>query len=185
MSASIGVPLEKYSEQELKYAPPLAQAILENTTFRKWIFSGTAYEDQAPHPVGDLQGSLRSPTMKNPYWFNYWCGKDSRCACRIGTGIETDILLVFDCASSQRVGLHIEIKRPRERLANGQAESYPRRAACWASPATRPKTVLEHDNFITMIACGREAIQDERLRYFDKILYHDDIAKLLPIYPEL
>jgi hypothetical protein len=122
--------------------------------------------------------------MKNPYWFNYWCGKDTRCVCRIGTGIETDILLIFNCASGRRLGVHIEVKRPGERLENGQAESYPHRAACWANPATRPRTVLPHDEFLTMIACGRDAAGDERLGHFDKILFHDEVAKRISIYPE-
>jgi hypothetical protein len=119
-----------YSELELRYARPVANAILENAAFRQWLLGGTKHENSVleARPVGQMQGSLRSPTMKNPYWFNYWCGKDSKCACRIGTGIETDILLILDCVSGRRLGLHIEIKRPGEELGNGQAESYPRRS---------------------------------------------------------
>ena|SRR5882672_10706136 len=178
--------MAKYSESELRYARPVAQAILESSPFRQWLLAGTQYEKGArqARPVGEIQRGLRSPTMKNPYWFNYWCGKDSKCACRIGTGIETDILLILDCANDRRLGLHIEIKRPGEQLGRGQAESYPRRAACWANPNTRPKTVLPHQDFLTMLICGRELEADGRLQFFDKVIFHDDVAQKIRVYPE-
>lgn len=175
-----------YSELELRYARPVANAILESSDFRQWLLAGTKHESGASgaRPAGDLQRRLRSPGMKNPYWFNYWCGKDSRCACRIGSGIETDILIMLDYANGRRVGLHIEVKRPGEELGNGQAESYPRRAACWANPNTRPKTVPPHQDFLTMLICGRELSSDERLKHFDKVVFHDDVARRIQVYPE-
>ena len=177
----------KYSELELRYARPIANSVLESGAFRQWLFAGTKHENDAleARPIGAEQASLRSPGLKNPYWFNYWCGKDSKCACRIGTGIETDILLIFDCANSRRLGLHIEIKRPGDQLGNGQAESYPRRAACWASPNTRPRTVAPHQGFLTILICGRELALDGRLQFFDKVVFHDDVARKLPVYPEV
>jgi hypothetical protein len=42
--------------------------------------------------------------MKNPYWFNYWCPKDSKCVCKVGTSLETDILLILECANDRRLG---------------------------------------------------------------------------------
>jgi hypothetical protein len=178
--------MAKYSESELRYARPVAQAILDSGAFRQWLLAGTKHENSArqARPVGQIQGDLRSPRMKNPYWFNYWCGKDSKCACRIGTGIETDILLIFDCANDRRLGLHIEIKRPGEQLGDGQAESYPRRAACWANSNTRPKTVLLHQDFLTMLICGRELASDRRHQFFDKVVFHDDVAARIQPYPD-
>jgi hypothetical protein len=174
-----------YSELELRYARPVAHAILESSAFRQWLLAGTKHENGAlgARPVGEIQGSLRTLT-KNPYWFNYWCGKGSKCPCRIGVGIETDILLIFDCANDRRLGLHIEIKRPGEQLGNGQAESYPRRAACWANPNTRPKTVLPHQDFLTMLICGQELESDRRLQFFDKVVFHDEVAQRIQVYPE-
>jgi hypothetical protein len=179
--------MAKYSEPELRYARPVAHAILESSGFRQWLLAGTKHEDIAleARPIGEIQGRLRSPTMKNPYWFNYWCGKDSKCACRIGSGIETDILFILDCANDRRLGLHIEIKRPGELLGNGQAESYPRRAACWADPNTRPKTVLPHQDFLTMLICGQELASDRRLQFFDKVVFHDAVAQRIQVYPEV
>jgi hypothetical protein len=177
-----------YSEQELRYARPIAQAIEEDSGFRKWLFAGTRHGNALLHarPVEkNVQRSLRSPTLKNPYWFNYWCGKDSRCVCRIGTGIETDILFILDYADNQRLGLHIEIKPPGEHLGNGQAESYPRRAACWANPTTRPRTIPPHQEFLTVLICGRELAADKRIQNFDKVVFHDDVAQRITIYPEV
>lgn len=177
----------KYSDLELRYARPVAQAILESGAFRQWFLTGTKYEHSAleARPIGETQARLRSRTMKNPYWFNYWCGKDSRCACRIGTGIETDILIILDCANRRKLGLHVEIKRPGEKLGDGQAEAYPRRAACWANPETRPKTVPPHEDFLTMLVCGRELKSDVRLQHFDKVVFHEDVAQKINNYPEL
>jgi hypothetical protein len=176
-----------YSDLELKYARPVANAILESRAFRQWLFSGTKHEDAglAAHPVGEPQRSLRSRNMTNPYWFNYWCGRDAKCACRIGNGIETDILLILEYADKHRFALHIEVKRPGEHLGDGQAESYPRRAACWANPETRPKTVLPHNDFMTVLVCGRNLETDARLSHFDKVIFHDDLVGRISVYPEL
>jgi hypothetical protein len=163
-------------------------AILESSDFRQWLLAGTKHETSAReirHVGEKVQRELRSPTMKNPYWFNYWCGKDSKCACRIGTAIETDILLIFDCVNRRRLGLHIEIKRPGDELGEGQAETYPRRAACWATPGTKPRTVPPHQDFLTMLICGRNLEFDERIKYFDKTVFHDEVAMKIPVYPEV
>lgn len=176
-----------YSEKELRYARPVAHAIEQDSAFRQWLLAGTRHGDGIldARPVGDdVQRSLRSPTLKGPYWFNYWCGKDSNCLCRVGTGIETDILFILDCPNSRRLGLHIEIKPPGEPLGNGQAESYPRRAACWADPSTRPRTVPPHQDFLTVLICGRELASDKRIHSFDKVVFHDDVARMIKLYPE-
>lgn len=123
--------------------------------------------------------------MTNPYWFNYWCSKDSNCVCKNGTGLETDILLILQSARSRRLGLHIEIKRPDKQLKSGQAELYPRRAACWVNPNTRPKYVWPHEDFLTMLICGRNLVTDTRLQNFDKIIFHDEVAQIIRIYPEV
>ena len=123
--------------------------------------------------------------MKNPWWFNYWCGKDAKCACRIGTGIETDLLFVLEHEQAGRYAFHLEIKRPGDQLGIGQAESYPRRAACWANSATRPRTVPPHEGFLTILICGRELAVDSRLQFFDKVIFHDLIVEKIAPYPEI
>jgi hypothetical protein len=160
----------------------VARAILEDSTFRQWLLAATRHGDAIvlACPVAkDVQASLRS-SMRN----DYWCGRDSKCACRIGTGIETDILFILGCPDSRRLALHIEVKRPGERLGDGQPESYPRRAACWANPDTRPRTVPLHRDFLTALVCGRELASDPRIQYFDKVVFHDEIARRIKAYPE-
>jgi len=178
--------LAAYSEKELKYARPIANAILERCEFREWLLAGTKYEliSKKTIPIGNLQAKLRSPGIKNPYWFNYWCGKDNNCSPRIGTGIETDVLLILDCANGRNLALHLEIKRPGETLGNGQAESYPRRAACWANSSTKQKTVWPHQDYLTILVCGRDLSADRNIRYFDKVVFHDEVKQILNDYPE-
>jgi hypothetical protein len=175
-----------YSADELRYARPLVAAFLKSGDFRQWLLGGTKHEKNITNaaPAGEIQGSLRSPNIKNPYWFNYFCPKDSKCTCRIESGIETDILLILRCANHRNLGVHIEVKRPGDHLRNGQAESYPRRAACWTNPDTRPRTVLPHDGFLTILVCGRDIASDPRIRFFDKVVFHDDLARKLDVYPE-
>jgi hypothetical protein len=177
-----------YSELELRYARPVADAIIHSSGFREWLLAGTRFENDylTAMPIEEIQHNLRDPQskMKNPYWFNYYCGKDSRCGCKIGTGIETDILIILERADRRRLGLHIEVKRPGEQLRNGQAESYPRRAACWANPNSRPRKVPPHQDFLTVLVCGRELKSDRRRNFFDKVVFHNEIKKQVEGYPE-
>ncbi|HWA89197.1 MAG TPA: hypothetical protein VG889_04135 [Rhizomicrobium sp.] len=177
-----------YSHLELKYARPIATAILGDADFRGWLLRSTRHGGPTYQPVdAQLARGLRSATMRNPYWFNYWCGKDKRCVCREApdkAGIETDILIFLDAESVPRLALHIEIKRPGEEFLEGQAESYPRRAACWANSCTRPGTVVQHGNSLTVLVCGRELARDPRSRHFDKVVFHEEVAARIPVYPE-
>lgn len=177
----------KYSELELKYARPIADGILNSSNFRHFLLKGTAFESMSETaiPLWEEQEKLRSKNLKNPYWFNYWCGKDSRCTCRAKEGgIETDIMMVLRSHDQSTLALHIEVKRPGDKLSAGQAESYPRRAACWAHPDSRPPTVYPHQRFVTILACGRELESDPNLAHFDRVVFHDEIEKLIAIYPE-
>ena len=175
-----------YSSLELAYARPIANAMLDRPEFLQWLLSGTKFQCDAltAKPLGQAQAGLRSSGLKNPYWFNYWCPKDGRCACRIESGIETDILIIYVCADGRRLAVHVEIKRPLDNFRPGQAESYPRRAACWVNPVTRPRTVPVHQEFVTVLVCGLELKADSRSNNFDKIVCHDDICDRIEFYPD-
>ncbi len=43
-----------YSELELRYARPVAQALLESSDFRRWFLAGTKHENDAreARPIG-------------------------------------------------------------------------------------------------------------------------------------
>ena len=177
-----------YSHKELPYARPIANAILNSGDFRRWLLAGTTHERDAAQarPIGEAeQRRLRHLKKENPHWwFNYFCGKDAKCSCRIGTGIETDILIILNIYDDRRLCLHIEVKRPGDHLGDGQGESYSRRAACWANSNTRPKTVPFHHEFMTILVCGRELEYDNRLSWFDKVLFHEDVARQIQNYPD-
>lgn len=161
--------------------------MVDDPTFRSWMLAGTPYAGVAMDATHDgaLQKRMRGhPGMTNPYWFNYWCGKDRACTCRLGTAIETDILLVFADDADQSFGVHIEIKRPGDTLGDGQAATYPRRAACWAAAQSRPKRIPEHSGYVTILAGGRNLEGAADIGYFDRVVFHDEIAKHLNEYPE-
>lgn len=171
-----------YSEAELRYARPLASALIADPAFRAWFAKDPELADTTHDPI--MQARLRSPGMKNPYWFNYWCGKDKKCACRIGTGIETDVLLVFVRPDSGCTALHVEVKRANDELGDGQAESYPRRAACWRDPLTCPRTVPAHDRARLVLVHGFAVTPAVALRAFDVIWHHDEVSRQISGYPE-
>lgn len=174
--------MASYSDAELRYARPLARALIADPAFRAWFAMDPVLSNATHDPA--LQSKLRSAGMKNPYWFNYWCGKDANCACRIGSGIETDILLVFKRRDSGCTALHVEVKRAGDRLGNGQAESYPRRAACWKDPSTRPRTVPTHDRTRLILVHGFTLPPVTARQSFDALWNHDEIAQHVPGYPE-
>ena len=64
-----------------------------------------------------------------------------------------------------------------------EAKSYPRRAECWLNSTTRPRTVPSHQDFLTIIVCGRNLRSDLRLSSFDKVVFHDEVANHLGAYP--
>jgi hypothetical protein len=176
----------RYSELELKYARPIADALANRPDFLAWVLTGTRHEalaEVARHDAPKQQTLRGQPKMKNPYWFNYWCGKDGACTCRLGTAIETDILLIFECQEVS-LAVHVEVKRPGEKLGVGQAATYPRRAACWATGASRPKRIPPHTEFLTVLVCGENLIGDAEVVHFDKVILHNDIAQRIAPYPE-
>jgi hypothetical protein len=165
--------------------PPILNS--NSSTLGQWVFNGTRHEYLAAtafHNANAQRARRAQPSMKNPYWFNYWCGKDKNCTCRVGTGIETDILLVFECGYAN-LAVHIEVKRPGEKLSEGQAAAYPRRAACWASDAARPRRILPHTEFLTVLACGHSLAGSAELAHFDRVILHHEIAERITPYPEV
>lgn len=61
-----------YARHELKYARPLAAGTIYNGPFRAWLSGRDDLAEATHDPL--LQSRLRTPNMKNPYWYNYWCG---------------------------------------------------------------------------------------------------------------
>ena len=180
--------MAKYSPNEFLYARPIASALLHDRTFRQWFLADTKFAAVAADalPLGEDQSSLRStPNSKRWWWFNHYCPKDGSCTCKLGTGLETDILIIFEVIHEIRFALHVEVKRPSETLGDGQAETYPRRAACWSEPTTRPRRILAHEDYVTVLVCGDNLRADSRRSAFDQTRFHRDIEQRISPYPDL
>jgi len=149
---------------------------------------GTKFADYAldAQSLGEQQANLRTTlNSRKWFWFNHWCTKDRYCECRGEKGIETDILLIFEASDQFRFAVHIEVKPPGENFLPGQAESYPRRGSCWATPTARQKTVLAHDDFVTILVCGDNLKSDSRISNFTKVVLHHNIEQRISPYPDL
>ncbi|MCA0422857.1 MAG: hypothetical protein LCH61_05965 [Proteobacteria bacterium] len=169
-----------YSKNELPFAHAIANAVLGNAAFRAYLLEETPFAGASYTPVpADVQAKLRSKNMKNPYWFNYFRNKPT-CPCCSGKGAETDVLIVSESADAKRLALHFEIKTPIGKLEENQAEKYPRRAECWASPATRPNFIPPHDAALTFLIGGRVLQSDPRIAHFDRTIYYDEIEQYAP-----
>lgn len=122
-----------------------------------------------------------------PFWANYWCGRDSACTCRIlgSKGLESDAIFFFRNVSARILALHIEFKHPREAFGFGQPEAYPLRAACFAKTFSQRQTVNPHHDWTTVLFCGSESLSDPRLSNFQRVITHNDARKMLSAYPDL
>jgi hypothetical protein len=190
--------MANYSTLEFRYARPLARAIVTQPEFRAWLLRRTKVASIARDlcPMPKLQATKRNTKdQKRWYWFNHFC-RDT-CSCQVeqwlpedGRRTETDILIIFKEPTGSRIALHIEVKPPGEgwddKKRKWQAETYRRRAECWATnPEMRPPTVLEHRNFVTLLACGTNLRDDPRNKLFDDYFVHDEIAEQISPYPDL
>ena len=45
--------------------------------------------------------------------------------------------------------------------------------------------VLPHQEFLTVLVCGRELASDQRIKFFDKVIFHDEVAQRIEVYPEV
>ncbi|WP_148912561.1 hypothetical protein [Maritimibacter alkaliphilus] len=164
----------------------IATAAFSDASVRNWLIQGTRFETAYRDAISlhELQAAIR-PGTKSPFYENYWCGKDTRCACKVegSRAIETDMMIFLENSGGRRLGIHIEMKRDGEALSPGQAETYPRRAACWASPATRPRRVLPHHEWMTAIFCGDREIGSPALSPFMRQIGHSEAGRILPEYP--
>lgn len=184
--------MARYSTLEFRYARPLAKAIMTRPDFRHWLLAGTSYASVAAHsyPVPRRQARLRKTRdQRRWYWFNHFC-RDT-CSCQVEEWkpedrrrTETDILIVLTEPSGSRFAVHIEIKPPGDEFRKWQAETYSRRAKCWAKPETKPATVLGHDGYVTLLVCGDNLKSDPRIKNFDDVFYHSDIAEWISPYPD-
>jgi len=178
-----------YSGKAQPYLDPIAESVFTSQDVRDWLITGTPVEvDYVGSGVLiDEQRTTRwhtRPTTQ-PFWANYWCGRDSRCTCRIdgSRGLESDAIFFFRNSSDRVLAVHIEFKHPNESFQFGQPEAYPLRAACFAKTYRERPTLNAHDDWTTVIFCGSEALSDQRISYFQRVITHSEATKMIAAYP--
>jgi len=177
-----------YSARAQPYMDALARGVFDSQTVRDWLVSGCEKGEAfiGAKSLHAEQKKRRRPT-KQPFYCNYWCGQDARCACRVpnARGIETD-MMVFLAADrdGRRLGISIEMKAPGDRLAPGQAACYPLRAACWRDGRKGYAAIVPHDDWMTVIVCPDADLAAPDMAHFDKAIGHGEAARIVPGYPE-
>lgn len=78
-----------------------AESVFTSQDVKDWLIKGTPVEVDyvGSRVLIDEQRVVRwraKPT-KQPFWANYWCGRDSSCTCRIegSKGLESDAIFFF------------------------------------------------------------------------------------------
>lgn len=76
-----------YSGKAQPYLDAITESAFKSQEVRDWMITGTtAMVNYASAGILiDEQRAIRWRTKptKQPFWANYWCGRDSRCTCRI------------------------------------------------------------------------------------------------------
>jgi hypothetical protein len=154
------------------------------------VFGRTTQNDLKPMVISAVKAIRHycrprdaKPT-KQPFWANYWCGRDSRCTCRIegSTGIESDAIFFFWNSSDRVLAVHVEFKHANEAFSLGQADAYPRRADCFVRTHHERPTLNAHHDWTTVIFCGAEALLDQRLSNFQRVITHGEAARMIRAY---
>ena len=175
-----------YSYRAQPFLDAIAAAVFSRQAVRDWLVAETRLAQVYTGAVSLHQQQERlRPGTKMPFYCTYFCGKDSRCTCRIerSRSLETDAMFFLEAGSGQRLGVHVEFKHAGESLRPGQAESYPLRAACWVRRSQCPRTVLPHDDWLTVIFCGDAETQEPAVAPFDRRIGHIEARKMIPDYP--
>lgn len=181
-----------YSSKAQPYLDTIAEGIFSSEKIRDWLISGT------PAEAGYLRADVlidehrkvrwQRTQTKQPFWANYWCGKDSRCTCRIegSKGLESDAIFFLRNRTTRRVlAVHVEFKHPNEAFGFGQPEAYPLRADCFARTHSARPTINPHDDWATVIFCGDDALADRRISNFNRVITHREATVMIPAYPHI
>lgn len=177
-----------YGPFEHTYCEPFAEEFAKSGSFFGWFLTRVGLSEWTGRSRS-LAVEQRAARPAAKFWSkNYYC-HESRCRCVDGkdrriAGREIDILLLIGRDDGRRHALHIECKHPGVRLSPGQAEGYPVRAACWLRDAGRPRSVLPHDEWATLLICDRAArIVDQDRDAFGNTVFFDEIAERIRPYP--
>lgn len=95
---------------------------------------------------------------------------------------ETDILVVFEDGSNNKVALHIENKLANGKFTQYQPEFYSKRAEAWKNN----KKFGNYSDFETVLVAPLEfyASNFEASQHFDKFVSYEEVGILLPEFSE-
>jgi len=178
-----------YSGKAQPYLDAIADSAFASQDVRDWLIKGTPVEAEytGSGVLIDEQRAVRWRTKrtKQPFWANYWCGRDRDCMCRIdgSKALESDAIFFFRNSLNRVLAAHIEFKHADEDFSSGQPEAYPLRAACFSKTYNKRSTLNAHHDWTTVIFCGTEARSDRRLSYFQRIIAHEEAAGMIAGYP--
>lgn len=181
--------MSAYSAKAQPYLDAIAAGVFASRAVRDWLIAGTRIEAQylGAGVLLEEQQAKRwgKKQTAQPFWANYFCGRDARCTCRIegSRGLESDAIFFFRNAANRVLAAHVEFKHPKEPFGYGQPEAYPLRAACFAKTYNERSTVNAHDDWTTVLFCGTGSLSDQRVRHFDRVITHDEAARIIPGYP--
>jgi hypothetical protein len=175
--------MRRYGPIEFIYAEPVADALVADPTFRKWVLGQTKfakYADGATKLLHEDMFAKRTDSAEN-WWrshFNPVCQCFGCCG-----GKETDLLAIFKAATGLSFALHFEVKHPDDRFnkkKRDQALAYPERAQCWVKKT--PNTVLAHKNTTTVLLFSERKRQEyaPHLEHFKTRITWEKVEKQFP-----
>ena len=178
--------MSAYSARAQPYLDALAAAVFAEVHVRDWLVAGTAMEGpyRGAASLHGEQAARRRP-MRQPFYCNYWCGRDRRCTCRVAgaRGLETDMMVFLQAPTGRRLGISIEMKAPGDRLKPGQAACYALRAACWCEGRTGYAAIVPHDDWLTAILCPDADLDGPDIAAFDRAIGHGEAARIVTGWP--
>lgn len=178
-----------YSGKAQPFLDAIAKNVFESHEFRDWFIQGTPVEAdyKGASVLVDEQRNVRWKTQptKQPFWANYWCGRDSKCTCRVegSKGLESDAIFFLRNNAERTLAIHVEFKHTAEPFQFGQAECYPLRAKCFSETHSSRSTLNAHQDWATILICGDDALDENEIQNFSKVITHREIATKVPDYP--
>jgi hypothetical protein len=169
---------------EHTYCEPFADGLAQDAAFRTWVLqkAGLGNFAKSAWCLWEKQREQR-PNAKF-WWKDYYC-HERRCTCEGLAGRQIDVLAIFQDSTGRTIGLHVECKHPKDKFHDSeQACGYRKRASCWGPEGRNPPKVLSHGEAITVLMCDRKHRHaDSDVKGFDAVLYFDEIAERIKVFP--
>lgn len=178
-----------YSQKAQPYLDAIAEGVFMSRDVRDWLVRGTPV--QAKYTGADVlideqrRVRWRKGTTRQPFWANYFCGRDSRCTCRVAgsRSLESDAIFFLKDNLRHVLAIHVEFKHRNEPFRFGQPEGYPLRAACFAKTHALRPTMNAHHDWVTVLFCDEQALSDPRLANFQRVITHAEARRAIPNFP--